>query len=150
MNNNYFLIIVALLTGALIPVQAALNNAFGKTVGTPVLTGLVVFMVAFFVTLAYLLITRASFPPPADWLKAPWYSYLGGVTVATYVIVIILVSPRLGIGNSIGLAVTGQIIAAIIIDHFGLIHAQVRTMSAARVLGALLMIVGIFLVMKKK
>lgn len=42
----------------------------------------------------------------------------------------------------------GQIIAAMVIDHFGLLHAQVHKMSILRLVGLLLMVGGIYLIKK--
>jgi len=43
---------------------------------------------------------------------------------------ITVIIPKLGVANAIGLIVTGQIICAVIIDHFGLFGATVITIDA--------------------
>jgi transporter family-2 protein len=45
--------------------------------------------------------------------------------------------------------VVGQIICAVAIDHFGLFHVVLRPASPTRIAGLLLMIAGVYLVMKK-
>jgi len=82
-------------------------------------------------------------------VSAPFYGYLGGIIVATYVVMITILVPKIGVGTSIGLIVTGQIICAITIDHFGLFNVPVHSISISRIAGMLLMIGGIYLVMKK-
>jgi transporter family-2 protein len=62
---------------------------------------------------------------------------------------ITVITPKLGVSNAIGLIVTGQIICAIIIDHFGLFGATVRTIDAQRLIGAAMIIGEIYLVMRK-
>ena len=37
-GNNLLLILLAIITGALIPVQAATNAAFSKSIGNPYIT----------------------------------------------------------------------------------------------------------------
>lgn len=143
-------ILLAFFTGALIPVQAATNTAFGKAVGSPFLTGIMVFLVALLVTGAYLLISRTPLPTVSQLSKAPPFSYAGGLVMATYVIMITFVAPKLGIGNAIALVVTGQIFSALMIDHFGLFNTVVRSVNATRVAGALLMVAGVYLVMKRQ
>lgn len=81
--------------------------------------------------------------------SAPLYGYLGGIIVATYVVMITILVPRIGVGTAIGLIVTGQIICAVTIDHFGLFNVAVRPINITRAAGILLMIGGIYLVMKK-
>jgi transporter family-2 protein len=149
MNNNFIFIALALITGALIPVQASTNAAFSKSTGSPYITGAVVLFIGLVAALIFIAVSRTPVPGLATFRKAPLFSYAGGLIVATYVIMITVITPKLGVANAIGLIVTGQIICAIIIDHFGLLGARVRTIDAQRLIGALMMIGGIYLVMKK-
>jgi len=150
MNNSFVFIVLALITGALIPVQASTNAAFSKSTGSPFITGVMVLMTGLMAALIFIVASRAHVPGIAQLRAAPLYSYAGGLIVATYVIMITVITPRLGVGNAIGLIVTGQIICAVIIDHFGLFGAAVRRMDVQRLVGALMMIGGIYLVMKKR
>ena len=149
MRNDFVYLIIALMTGALIPVQASTNAVFSKNIGNPLVTGLMVFIVGLLGMILFTLISRVSLPGHAQLLSAPLYSYLGGIIVATYVVMITILVPRIGVGTAIGLIVTGQIICAILIDHFGLFNVAVQQISPSRILGTLLMIAGIYLVMKK-
>lgn len=45
MKNDLIFLALALITGALIPIQAATNAAFSKSIGTSLMTGLMVFIV---------------------------------------------------------------------------------------------------------
>lgn len=140
---------LALLTGALIPIQAATNVTFSKSVGHPFITGLMVFLVGLIGMIIFVVASRITLPSPKQLMDAPLSGYLGGIIVATYVIMITLLTPRLGVGTSIGLIVTGQLFCAVAIDHFGLFHMAVRTLSISRILGVLLLALGVYLVMKK-
>ena len=149
MRNDFIYLIIALITGALIPIQASTNAVFSKSIGNPLVTGLMVFIVGLLGMILFAVVSGVSLPRQAQLLSAPLYSYLGGIIVATYVVMITILAPRIGVGTAIGLIVTGQIICAIIIDHFGFFNVPVQQLSLSRSLGALLMIAGIYLVMKK-
>ena len=149
MKNDLIFLALALITGALIPIQAATNAAFSKSIGNPLITGLMVFIIGLVGMILFVLISRTSFPTRQQLTSAPLYGYLGGLIVATYVVMITILVPRIGVGAAIGLIVTGQIICAVIIDHFGLFNVAVRTISITRLAGIFLMIAGIYLVMKK-
>ncbi len=140
---------LTLITGALIPIQAATNTAFSKSAGNPFLTGLMVFIVGLIGMALFVFLTRTPLPTRQQLVAAPLYSYLGGIIIATYVVMITLLIPRIGVGTAIGLIVTGQIICAVIIDHFGFFDVAVRTVSVTRIAGMLLMIGGVYLVMRK-
>lgn len=149
MKTTLFYLLLALLTGALIPIQAATNAVFSKAVANPLITGISVFVVGFFGMLLLSFILRTPSPTAQQLSSAPFYSYLGGVIVATYVVMITLLVPKIGVGAAISLIVTGQIICAVAIDHFGLFNTQVRPADLSRLAGVVLMIAGIYFVMKK-
>lgn len=149
MKSDYIFLVLALITGALIPIQAATNAVFSKSVGNPYIAGFMVFVVGLVGMILFLLTSRTVFPAPRQLVSAPLYSYLGGIIVATYVVMITILVPRIGVGPAIALIVTGQIICAVTIDHFGLFGAPVRAADISRIAGVLLMIAGIYLVMKK-
>jgi len=148
MNNNLILVIVALATGAMIPIQAASNAALSKAVG-PIITTFIVLLIAIISTSIYIMVSKTPLPEISKVKDSPAYGYSGGLIVAFYIIIITFITPRLGVGTSIGLIITGQIIGAVIIDHFGLFGAVVRTIDLKRLTGTLFMIVGIYFVMKK-
>jgi transporter family-2 protein len=149
MKSDIIFLVLALITGALIPIQAATNTAFSKSIGNPLITGLVVFIVGLVGMILFILLSRTSFPARQQLTSAPLYGYLGGIIVATYVVMITILVPKIGVGPAIGLIVTGQIICAVVIDHFGLFNVAVRSISLTRAAGVLLMIGGIYLIMKK-
>jgi transporter family-2 protein len=108
-----------------------------------------VLLVGLIAALLFITISKTHVPPLVQLKSAPLYSYAGGLIVCAYVIMITVIIPKLGVANAIGLIVTGQIICAVIIDHFGLFGTTVRTIDGQRLVGAVMMIGGIYLVMKK-
>ncbi len=149
MKNDLIYLGLAVITGALIPIQAATNTVFSKSIGNPFITGLMVFSVGLIGMILFVLISRTHIPPVQQLVSAPAYSYLGGIIVATYVVMITILAPRIGVGTAIGLIVTGQIICAVLIDHFGLFNVAIHSINSTRIAGVLLMIGGVYLVMKK-
>ncbi len=141
---------LALMTGALIPVQAAANAALSKSLqGNIAFVALILFVVAAGVALLMLSSTGSRVPHWEQLRSAPPWSYAGGLIVAAYVLVITFLAPRLGVGTAIALIVTGQILAAVAIDHFGWLRSLTFPLTAGRALGAFLMIVGAFLALRR-
>jgi transporter family-2 protein len=150
MKNTVLLGLLALASGGLIAVQAAANAALSRTLQSNVPF---VATTLFFVALAGAAIVLASsgrgLPSTGQLAEAPWWSYTGGLIVAFYVFTITFLAPRIGVGNAIALIVAGQILAALAIDHFGLMRSLVFEMNWTRAAGAALMIVGVFLALKR-
>jgi transporter family-2 protein len=136
---------MAICAGALIPVQAAANASLSKSIDSVLYSALMLFVVGLVFISSFLLVNRAPFPGMAAFATAPAYSYVGGLIVATYVLSITYLAPRMGVGNAICFIVTGQIIVAVLIDHFGLLGASTSAINLSRCAGVTLMITGLFL-----
>jgi transporter family-2 protein len=145
MSSFDFVLLAALavIVGALIPVQAATNAAMSRMIGSVPITSLALFAIGFVVVAAWMIVMREPLPAINTLRHVPLYGYLGGFIVASYVIAITFLAPRLGVGNSIRLVVTGQIVAAVIIDHVGAFGAVVQRLTIGRTIGVVLMIVGV-------
>jgi bacterial/archaeal transporter family-2 protein len=150
MKTSWLLMLLALVSGALIPVQAAANAALSKSIrGNVPFSALALFVIAGAATVLALVIAREPIPDVASFRAAPWWSYVGGVIVAFYVFSITFLAPRLGVGTAISLVVTGQILAALTIDHFGLLRSLTFPLSPTRLLGAALIGIGVFLALRR-
>lgn len=65
---------------------------------------------------------------------------------AFYIVMSILLLPRIGVAALISATVVGQMLFSIVADHYGFLGTQVRTASLSRLLGAALLIAGVFLI----
>ena len=148
MNSQLMLIALALAAGIMIPFQSAVNAQLTKNLASPYYSTLIVFIVASLSIATYILVTRQSVPSTSTFAHIPIHYFLGGVLGAFYILAIVSVAPKIGIGMVTMMVLLGQIIAAMVIDHFGLLHAQVHKMSILRLVGLLLMVGGIYLIKK--
>ena len=130
--------------GVGIPLLAALNANLGQRIGSPVAAGLVLFAVAFLAALAVLLVTGGA-GALARVPGQPPVLFLAGCLVAFYILSITFVAPRFGLGNAILFVLLGQIVSAAIIDATGLMGLAAREVTPTRVLGLILMAVGVVL-----
>jgi transporter family-2 protein len=136
---------LAVIIGALIPVQAATNAAMSRVIGSVAITSLAIFAIGFVIVAVWAIGIRVPLPSVEALRHVPVYGYLGGFIVASYVTSITFLAPRLGVGNSIRLVVSGQIVAAVIIDHVGLFGVVVQRLTMGRAIGVVLMIIGVIL-----
>jgi transporter family-2 protein len=140
-------IVMTLLSGAFLPLQGGINARLGKSIASPVHASLVSFLVGAAALFSYILITRQ--PAQLPGLKtAPWYLWTGGLLGAFYVTVIILAFPRIGAPLTFGLVVAGQMIAAVLLDHFGILVTGFHPVNAWKLLGVALVIAGVVIIRK--
>ena len=148
MNTQLLFIALALLGGSMIPFQSALNAQLGKAIQSPYYAALTVFLIAFAGLLLYILVSRFAIPTRTQFAIAPKWSYLGGLLGGSYILLIIICAPKLGIGNVTVMVLLGQIAASTLIDQFGLLNAAVHTITWQRALGLFMIIAGVYLVKK--
>jgi transporter family-2 protein len=70
---------------------------------------------------------------------------MGGVLGALYVLSAIVVTPRLGASALVAVTVAGQLIAALVMDHYGWLGLPAQPLGVERVMGAMLLMGGVLL-----
>lgn len=147
--NNLIYYALAIIAGVMLSTQAGINAQLRTAVGDPVMAALVSFLVGTAALLIYVLIFNKENAGLMDSLKdMSLYKWTGGLIGALYVTGVIIVAPRIGATNTAGLIVAGQILFALFLDHYGLLGFIQHSISYMRVAGALLMIAGVFMILK--
>ena len=82
------------------------------------------------------------------WQNAPWYALCAGILGLVIVGTIGYTVPRLGLTAAFTVIVASQLVVAVILDHFGLFGAAVRAMDLPRITGLILLILGVWLVLR--
>lgn len=138
----------ALVAGMAAPTQFAINSQLRHVVGGPVLAAAISFLVGTVVLFVAVTAVSRAVPELGPIVSAPWWMYLGGLLGAFYVCASIVLTPRLGVATTIGMFLAGQVVASMIIDHLGLFGVPVQPANIPRILGAVLVIVGVAIVQR--
>lgn len=139
-------VVMAFMAGVVLPFQATSNGAVGKALGHPLWGAIVSLAVSTLVLLPLLWVLKVPAPRLANALQGPWWLWIGGVLGAVYVTSAAAFAPKLGAGGFIVLVVAGQMIAAVIVDHFGLMGLTPRPVTLARFAGVALILIGAVLI----
>jgi bacterial/archaeal transporter family-2 protein len=140
------LLLLAVVAGAGLSVQAAINARLGRELGSSIWAACASVTVSTLSLLLYALATRATFPPIRTWAQIPAWGWSGGLFGALYVAAVIVAAPRLGVAAMTALAVGGQLALALILDHYGLLGLERHPVNPVRLLGIVLLVVGVILV----
>ena len=140
MSMKLSLAALALVAGIAVAFQGATNQGLLKFagIGPALIVNTVVVLIG---ATGLWLATGAKttfFPAGASWTL-----YLGGVFGFVIIAAAVLVFPRLGAAYAIALMVCGQCLAAMIIDHYGLLGMERSPATLQRVLGVLLVVAGV-------
>jgi len=145
---QYGWIALALLAGAVLPVQGAVNALLKHDLGDATFAvGAVSFIVAA-ITMAVTQIGVAAVPgtarPNIDGLSSmPWWGWLGGFAGATYVTTVFTAIPVIGAATTVGLTVAGQQVASVFVDRYGWFRLPQRPVSTMRLIGVALLLAGV-------
>lgn len=137
--------ILILFAGAMTAAQPPTNAVLARASGSVMFAALLSFAVG---TLALIAVTLANRPKldMSALRDVPWWAWLGGFYGAFFVAVGAYAAPRLGIASLITIAVAGQMIAALAIDHFGAFGLAQTPVSPGRLIGIALVLTGVVLV----
>ena len=148
MSNIYFYLLLALVAGAMMPTQAAINNKMAAFVDSPVLAAFVSFFVGTVALFIYVVATGTPLGNLASAKNAPAIAWVGGLMGAFFVAAAVTLVPRLGVAMTFSLIIAGQMIVTLVIDHYGLLDVPVKQISLARIAGILLITGGVILIRK--
>jgi transporter family-2 protein len=131
---------LAVAAGAAATVQAATNAGLARATGL----GQAVIVNTIVVLLASIGLW-AALGAPRTFLAAgaPWTLYLGGLFGFVIVASLTVVFPKIGAAYAIALMVGGQCLAALVVDHYGLIGMPREPMTLQRLIGAALVAAGV-------
>jgi transporter family-2 protein len=146
MPNNWFFLLLALLAGAILPAQAAMNNKLAAYAQNPVLAAFISFVVGLLALMVYMLATGVSLGNLAAIKGAPFMAWMGGLCGAFFVTAVIVVVPRLGVALTFSIIVAGQMLATLPIDHYGFLGTAVKEINLPRLLGVVFVIAGVILI----
>ncbi|WP_027184178.1 DMT family transporter [Desulfovibrio inopinatus] len=140
-------IAITIATGIILPVQIGLNSILGVAGGSMVFAALISFAVGTLGLLAYSLASGMAWPTWSQLASgAPWWSWLGGLIGAFYVTIAVIAGPRIGATVFFSLIVAGQLTGSLILDHFGLLGFTTAPISFGRIVGVILIVLGVFLI----
>ncbi len=143
---SWLLYLLAALGGSFLTVQAGINGQLRELLGTPFRASFVSFLVGtvplFFLALA----TRAPLPTLKSLSNAPWWIWTGGLLGIFFVTFSILLPPRLGVAVYFGLVVAGQVLMAMLLDHYGFLGFARHPINPMRLFGAALLIAGVIII----
>jgi len=140
------LLLLAAIAGAVVPFQSAINANLGRGLGHPLWATLASLVVSMLVLLPIIAALRLPLPSLDFIGKAPLWMWAGGVFGVCFISLALMLLPRLGASGFIALALAGQVVASLVLDHFGLFGLLERQLTLPRLFGAILLIVGVGLI----
>ncbi|WP_075181787.1 DMT family transporter [Pantoea sp. 1.19] len=124
------MILLAIVGGALLSVQAAINGQLGSRVGV-LRCAFLTFSVGALVTL--LLIFFFAPPQPKTLLEVPKWQLVGALLGVPYIVIMVLAVQRIGTAVATVAVIFGQLTMSMLIDNFGWLHNPVIAFTPGRI-----------------
>ena len=140
------LLLLAAFAGAVVPFQSAINVNLGRGLGHPLWATLASLVVSILVLLPIMLAMRLPLPSLAFIARAPMWMWAGGAFGVCFISLALVLLPRLGASGFMALALAGQVVASLLLDHFGWFGLVERQVTLPKLLGAVLLIGGVVLI----
>lgn len=141
--------LLPLIVGIAITTQTGVNSQLRLAVGSPLVAAFISFFVGTVILAALVLVTNQPLPTSQTLLQIGWTKYMGGLLGAFFVTVVIVSASRVSASSLFALIVAGQLITALIYDHFGLLGFKQTSATPTRIAGALLLIASAYFLNRK-
>jgi bacterial/archaeal transporter family-2 protein len=141
-------LVLAILAGAVLPVQTGVNLQLRGLLGHPVVAALVSFIVGAVGLAVAAVLVRAPASFAGAWARSEWWHWCGGLLGALYIVGALVLAPRLGVAPLVAALVAGQMLVSLVIDHYGWVGFAEHAVSPLRILGAALVVGGVILVQR--
>ncbi len=145
-NMIYLLPVVA---GMAMITQTGVNSMLKQVVSSPLVASFISFAVGTCFIALLIVLTRQPLPALKSISSAPWYVYLGGMLGVTFVTISLLVAPKIGASNTFALIVAGQLITAVVFDHYGWLGFPIKPISLQKAAGVLLLLAGMWVIIRR-
>ena len=138
--------LLAMAAGVSFVMQQVVNADLRAALGSAAWAGFVSYFGGTLAMLVLALAMREGLPSAGAILRSDWWAWSGGFFGAIYIAISILLVPRLGTAAFLALLVAGQMLSSLVFDHYGLLGIVPRPAEPARLLGAVLLVGGVFLI----
>lgn len=140
---------ISFIAGVMIVMQAPINARLGEMMGGPLVAAFLSFLIGGIALAITLIVMRKPILIENISQTSPWL-WIGGLLGAFLVFSSIYAVPKIGALAMISLVVGGQILATLIVDHYGFLLPKPFPITPMRVMGALCLIAGIAMILWPK
>jgi len=141
--------LLPVFAGVAITIQSGVNSQLRTSIQHPLMAAFISFVVGTIALAILLIFSKETIPGLSQFSSVNWYKYTGGLLGAFVVTVTLISVAQIGAGNMFVLIVAGQLVTAVLMDHFGVLGMRPNPVSMQKFFGICLLVAGAWLVNKK-
>ena len=135
--------------GIALTIQTAINSQLREYLNSPLQAALLSFLVGTILLAILVFFQPTEKPGFAIFVQLPWYLWLGGFLGVYAISLSIYAAPRLGFLTLSGLIIFGQLVTSMVLDHFGLLGTEKTPVNWQRLLGGVVIFIGVLLTLQR-
>lgn len=140
-----YLIILMLFIGVILTLHLSMNAQVGAIIKNPKIGNALFWTIGAF-TAILIALTSLETEAFSRLKEVPAWLLLAGVIGAILVFGIAWTIPQIGAASAFVLMIAGQVIAGVVLSHFGLLGSPIEKISILKIMGILLLLSGASLV----
>lgn len=140
---------LAMGIGIAMTLQTAVNTQLREYLYSPLQAALFSFLVGTIVLAILVFFQQVPKPNLHEIVHLPWYMWLGGVLGVYAISLSIYAAPKLGYLTLTGLILFGQIAMSMLVDHFGVLGTEKAPINWQRLLGGVVIFIGVLLTLQR-
>ncbi|BBF77491.1 DMT family transporter [Acinetobacter ursingii] len=144
-----FFLPLALGIGVAMAIQTALNTQLRSYLHSPLQAAFLSFLVGTILLALMVLLQNQPKPSLQQLSQIPWFLWLGGFLGVYAISLSIYTAPKLGFLTLSGLIIFGQLAMSLLLDHFGWLGTEKMPVNWQRLLGAIIIFVGVLLTLQR-
>ena len=147
---KYGWLLLVFVSGLLVPVQSAMNSRMRHFVENPYYSSVINSVVGAIAIIAVAFAVQI-FLPEGNWrgaAQAPWWAWCGGMVGVFFITVALLAITKTGASGYSATVIAGQMLGAVILDHFGLLYLPPHQVTGPRLLGVVMLLGGAWLIQR--
>ena len=107
----------------------------------------IAFLFSLIFTVSAMLLFAKNYPNLDEVKSVPFYLWFTGGALSAFAVgMFYYLIPKMGIGSMMSYALSGQLLIAIIASHLGWFDLPVKPINIVKIIGAILLIVGVLLI----
>lgn len=142
-------LVLAIAAGCLVGMQAPVNARLSSSVGKLQAATFSFLAGTLALVLITAVVTQGGFSNLRHVGSVPWWALIGGLFGAVYVAVALATVTTLGASGLTAAVITGQLVVSAVIDRFGLLGITRQSLTPTRIVGLVVLALGVFLVVRR-
>ena len=140
---------LAMGIGIAMAFQTAINAQLREHLNSPLQAALLSFLVGTIILAILVFFQSTGKPTLGEVSNIPWFLWLGGCLGVYAISMSIYTAPKLGFLTFSGLVIFGQLLISILLDHFGWLGTDKTPINWQRLVGAIVIFMGVLLTLQR-